>query len=106
MKSDVVTFSCQLKADLITILSHYGSRVSPSPANLKSQLCDIAKYEQQIKPMAAICTMNRGIPISEKPFWESFSVDEFYSVYLSLSATPAKVLSILVEPFQENSSQA
>ena len=77
-----------------------------SPANLKSQLCDIAKYEQQINPMAAICTMNRGLPISEKPFWESFSVDEFYSVYLSLSATPTKVLSILVKPFQENSSQA
>lgn len=105
-KGDAGTFSCQLMADLTTILSRYGSRVNPSPANLKSQLRDIAKYEQQIKPMAAICTMNSGTPSCEKPFWESFSVDEFYSLYLSLSATPAKVLSILVEPFQENSSQA
>ena len=89
--------------DLTTILNRYRSRIRPSPANLKCQLCDIAKYEQQIKPMAAICAMNSGIP---NPFWESFSVDEFYSLYLSLSATPAKVLSILVEPLQENSSQA
>ena len=105
-KSDAGTFPCQLMTDLTTLLSRYGSRIRPSPATLKCQLCDIAKYGQQIKPMAAIYTMNNGIPSCKKPFWESFSVDELYSLYLSLSATPTKVLSILVEPLQENSNQA
>ena len=105
-KNDAGTFPYQLMTDLTMLLSCYGSRKRPSPATLKCQLCDIAKYEQQIKPMAAICAMNSGIPSCENPFWESFSIDELYSLYLSLSATPAKVLSIFVEPLQENSNQA
>ena len=49
--------------------------------------------------MAALCTINTGIASCEKSFWKLSSVDEFYSLYLSVSATP-KVLRILVEPFQ------
>lgn len=48
-------FSDELQANMITILSRYGSRMCPSPANLKSQLSNIAKYKLQIKPMASIC---------------------------------------------------
>ena len=99
-------FSDELQANMITILNRYGSRMYPSPANLKSQLSNIAKYELQIKPMASICSMNSGIPNSEKPFWDSFSVDQLYSLYLSLNATPAKVLSVIDEPFQENDCQS
>ena len=100
------TFSKDLQEKLISILSRYGSRVCPSPTDLKLQLCNIAKYEYQIKPMAAICSINSGIPPKEKDFWHAFTINQLYLLYQSLSATPAKVLAILEEPMEENSCQA
>ena len=47
-----------------------------------------------------------GIPSNEKQFWDSITVKELYSLYDSLSATPEKVLAILDEPIEENSTQA
>jgi len=46
--------------------------------------------------MAAVYAMRSGIPSNEKPFWDTFSVEQLYAVYLSLNATPAKVLSLLI----------
>lgn len=100
------TFSKELKDKLICIFSHYGSMVSPTPSGLRVQIYNIAKYHYTVKPMAAICSIGCGIPSNEKEFWDSFTVEELYSLYLSLSATPEKVLSILDEPLEENSSQA
>ena len=85
-----MTFPAKLQASLTNILSRYGCRVNPTPANLKSELWSIAKYELQIKPMAAVYAMCCGIPGSEKPFWDGFTVEQLYAVYLSLNATPAK----------------
>lgn len=100
------TFSKGLLEKLISILSRCGSRVCPSPTDLKLQLCNIAKYEYQVKPMAAICSINSGVSPKEKAFWNAFAVNQLHSLYQSLSATPAKVLAILEEPMEENSSQA
>ena len=77
LAEDGETFSDELQENMITILSRYGSGLSPSPANLRSQLSNITKYELQIKPMASISSMNSGIPHSEKAFWDSFSVDHW-----------------------------
>ena len=41
--------------------------------------------------MAAIYAMCSGIPSSEIPFWNAFSVEQLYDVYLSLNATPARL---------------
>ena len=56
--------------------------------------------------MAAVYAMHSGIPSSEIPFWNAFFVEQLYDVYLSLNATPAKVLSLIDEPYVENASQA
>ena len=102
----MTSFTPKLQASLTNILSRYGCRVSPTPANLKSELWNIAKYELQVKPMAAVYSMRSGIPSNEKPFWDAFSVEQLYAVYLSLSATPEKVLNFIDEPYLENVTQA
>ena len=96
-------FSGSLLQKLIAILSRYGSRASPTPMTLKPQLVAIAKFEFQIKPLAAILS---GIPHNQKQFWESFSVEELYSLHATISGTPEKVLEILEEPVYENDCEA
>lgn len=106
LASTSIAFSGELTTNLISILSRYGCRVCPTPQNIQSQLSCIAKYEFQVKPMAAFSAMSTGIPSREKPFWQSYSVKELYALYLALTATPAKVLAILEEPHEANSCQA
>lgn len=101
-----VAFSKDMKAKLIDILSRYGGRVCPTPQTLRSQLLSIAKYEFQVKPMAAFCAIASGVPSNERPFWQSHSLGELYSLYLALSATPEKELSLLEEPFTTNECEA
>ena len=106
MSSSNGEFSAKMKAKLISALSRYGCRVCPTPQTLLSQLVNLVKLEFQAKPMAAICDISNGISSNEKPFWHSYSVKEFYLLYLSLNATPEKVLMNLEEPTLDNESQA
>ena len=94
-----------LKIKLIGILSRYGCRKIPTPEILKQQLVQIAKYQFLMKPMAAITTIRSGIPPSELSFWQSMSIEDFYSLYLVLSATPKKILAIIAEPNDMNTCQ-
>ena len=99
-------FSSTLVEKLFGILSRYGCRVCPPPSQLKSQLYHIAKFEFQTKPLAALHGIGSGIPPKEKSFWASFSVGLLHSLYLALSATAEKVLTILDEPIAANPSEA
>ena len=56
--------------------------------------------------MTAISMIKGGIPSVHLPFWKSFSLTEFHSLYKSLTASPAKVLSMIEEPTALNQSQA
>ena len=76
---------------------HFGSMLIST--FLKDQTCLFHVCMQ----MASI---GCGIPSNEKQFWDSFTVEELYSLYDSLSASPEKVLAILDEPIEENSTQA
>ena len=53
-----------------------------------------------------MASISCGVPSNEKQFWDSFTVEELYALYDSLSATPEKDLAILDEPIEENSTQA
>ena len=75
-------FSEEIKGKLISILSRFGCRVCPTPQNLQSQLASIAKYEFQVKPIAALCAINGGIPSREKPFWQLYSVKDLYLLFV------------------------
>lgn len=93
-------FSSGVQAKLISLLSRFGSREVPTPTTLK--LC---KYEFLVKPMAALSMIKGGIPLAHRPFWNRFSIDEFHALYKTLTASPSKVLDMLIEPDMANSSQ-
>ena len=63
-------------------------------ALLHKLFANITKFEFQVKLMAAYSSISNGIPSDEKSFWQSYSVQELYLLYLSLSATHGKVLAI------------
>jgi len=46
----------------------------------------------------ALQKLNAGIPCNEKAFWNGFSVEQFYSLYMTLTASPSKVLQLLEDP--------
>ncbi len=95
-------FPPHLLTQLLAILSRFGCRTQPSPGTLKCVLTDMAKYEFQVKPFAALCSIATGIPSEELPFWQSFSIEELYRLYNTLGASPRKVLDMLSEPVFEN----
>ena len=51
----------------------------------------IAKYVLLAKPMAAFCAKSSGVPAIEKFFWQSYSIEDLYGLYLTLTAIPEKV---------------
>jgi len=100
------SFSNAEKNTLITIFSRYGCRTCPTPENIQSLTENMARVEFQIKPMAAYSMIASGIPSDERLFWKSYSLEELYSLYMAINATPDKVLAILEEPFLQNEAQA
>ena len=102
LSSKDTTFSNDMQSKLLYIFSQYGCRVCPKPLELKDQINSIAKYAILTKPMAALCAISSGIPPTEKVFWKSYSIEGLYSLYMTLTATPEKVLSILEEPVGGN----
>lgn len=100
-------FSDGALSSLISILSRYGCRKCPATAEeLKSQLLCVCRYEFQVKPLAAFNAIRGGVPHCERPFWESHSISDLHTLYLSLCATPQMVLAILDEPEEVNMCQA
>ena len=79
---------------LLRILSKFNSTKIPQPHCLKKILVDIATYQFQNKPFAAMCAVCQGIPDIHKLFWNQYSVGELHKFYISLTVTPRKVLQI------------
>ena len=70
-------------------------REIPTNKTIKALLIRIACCEFLSKPLAVVTLMNNGIPSAHKAWWQSKSVDDFYRVYVALTATPTKVLEML-----------
>ena len=98
-------FPIKLQTKIINILDRFGSRKAPKPDNLKQLLTEAAEFEFLRKPLAGISCINAGVPQQELPFWKKFTVEELYTVYQCLTATPAKVLDLLDESQVENHSE-
>lgn len=99
-------YPLNIQDELISILSFYGCKEAPRPANLSQLLIQAAYYTFSIKPAAALSMMNAGIPENHRSFWKNRTVEKLYSFYISLSVSTAKVLNLLQEPVIENASQA
>ena len=99
------TFSSLCRDKLISILSRFGTREISSPSNIREQCTEAAYREFMSKPMAAISAIHSGIPQIHKGFWNAITVDDLYKLYSSLTASPAKVVDMLVEPVAANPAQ-
>ena len=97
-------FSQQMKVNSLFLVDMVVKSVLHQ--SLRSQISNIAKYEFQLKPAAAYSAMSSSIPARENDYRQSYTVEELYSLYLALTATPAKVLAMLEEPFMENAGEA
>ena len=87
------------------MLSNFGCRQIPSPSTLSQTVADIARFVFLSTPMSALCTIHSGIPSSHKAFWCSKSPSDLHCLYQALTATPAKVLNFLEEPYCVNKAR-
>ena len=98
-------FSKQVERDLINILDRFGIRENPNPGNLKQLLIAAGKYEFLTKPFAILATIHNGIPTVELQFWKGFSIEELHKLYLTLTASPAKILRLFEDPISQTPSE-
>ena len=49
--------------------------------------------------------MNAGVPAPHKAFWSNFSVNDLFTLYKQLVATPANVIRMIKEPVTTNTAQ-
>ena len=96
------TFSTGIQCRLINLFSRFGSRQMPNPSNLHTQIAQVAKFQFLMKPIGAI---NSGITTNDRDFWSQLSIEELYTLYFSLSATPGRVLDVMEEPLFMNLAQ-
>ena len=79
-------------------MARYESRVLPSPMNLRQQILQVANFLFIIKPMPAVVAIHGGIVPKELPFWRNMTIEEFHSLYRTLSASNIKILQLIEEP--------
>ena len=91
------SFSESLQVDLLSALSGFDCRKAPSIDTFSRVIHDISNHLFIRKPCAFINDVRAGIPEVHQGFWRALSCHDFYDMYMSMQATPAKVLSMLSE---------
>ena len=89
------SFTTQLKSKLVGVLSRFGCREVPTYQKVREVMINVARYEFTVKPLVAVSQIHGGIPAAHSPFWNKKSVLDLNSLYLALTATPAKVVEIM-----------
>lgn len=97
--------SSQEQTGLVGILSRFGCREMPTAINLRQLLIQVAKHELLVTPVAAVYSLNFGVPADHRSFWEQFTVHDLYKLYKALNATPALVVQDISEPDAMNKAQ-
>ena len=91
-------FATTILTDLLTILSAFGCREVPQPANLRCVVLDVAKFEFSIKPATAISIIHSGLSPAHRQFWSEQSINDLHDIYASLTVSPVRVLSMIEDP--------
>ena len=99
-------FSPDLENSILNVLSNNGCREIPKPNNIQQFIVDVAHYEMESKPAGAVSMLHSGIPEHHRPFWKEFSVNQLYSLYKAISATPKSVVNAITTPDEMNSNQS
>lgn len=102
---DSSEFSDNLNFKVISVLSRFGCREVPTPFNLESLLCSLAKHQFRSQPFAALCALNAGVPEEHKSFWQAMGVERLQTIFDALTANPEKVLEKIREPEFSNANE-
>ena len=106
IKENRESFSADVKSSLKVILSLYGCRELPKPKNLQRLTLQLAKYQFELYPSAAISAMKSGVAVQHLPFWKNMSLAELYRIYSAMSVSPAKVIKMLENvPFSNKNEE-
>ena len=98
LSSTASKFSDNIQQKVLNILSRFGCRQLPTPANLTGCIEDIAQYEFITKPATAIFSIHSGIPKSHQEFWNKQSISTISKMYNNLTVTPEKIRDLLLQP--------
>ena len=98
-------FAPEIYAKLISIISRFEGRQLPTPSNFREIVVQLARYQFLVKPMPATLAIYTGLPDFERPFWEGKSLADIYLLYISMLATPEKVIALVQEPESMNSGE-
>ena len=79
--ASVFSSSCQDR--IISILSRFGTREISTPGKLRDQIVEAAYHEFMMRPMAAISSINSGIPPIHREFWGKLKVYEICTVFIA-----------------------
>ena len=99
------SFSADVKDSLEVVLSLYGCRELPKPKNLQRLTLQLAKYQFELHPSAAISAMKSGMAVQHLPFWKSMSLAELYRIYSAMTVSPMKVMKMLENVPVRNKSE-
>lgn len=103
--SETEKFTEEIKSNLVNVISRFGCRDIPTPVNLKDVLFGIARHQFKSQPFASLSSMNSGVPVKHRPFWQAMDVEEFYALFTALTASPEKVLNKIEDPAFQNENE-
>ena len=88
-------FTKECREEMLSILSYHGCIDMPTPDNLIELIVKVAKFQFCLKSTASVIAMHTGIPPEHKRFWETQGVQGIQQLYLSLSLSRQKILSLI-----------
>lgn len=98
-------FSQDLSNALVGVLSRFGCRQLPSPANLNSLLVQLARHEMLTIPLRVLHYMHSGVPSTHHSFWGTFSISDLFDLYKLVDMTPSQVIQSISVPDDMNAAQ-
>ena len=98
-------FSSDVMPGLLSLLSRFNCRKLPVPQQFYQIIGQVANYEFLSKPSAALVMVNSGIPAQHKPYWDSISASDLFSVYQAQSVSACTVLKMLEDAVGDDASQ-
>lgn len=100
------SFPRSFENNLVEILSRYGCNSIPTPASLNQLILAIARHELFSKPFSVLFKVHSGIPIEYLQFFHTLSLQQWYTLYKDLNATPSSVLHATKEPDGMNAAES
>ena len=99
---DSKEFHMIFKQNWLQFVSRFEERELPTSKDIVLQL---AKYQFQFKPLPAIVAINAGIPHFFNESFGTKTLADIYLLYMSMVATPAKIIEISQEPQSMNAGE-